>query len=44
MLNEPVSILFIAETIGVIMLTIFLGIRMVQSAKKRKNNTLKGCE
>lgn len=39
MMNEPVTFLFIAQTIGVILITVFLGIKMVQRAKKRKNNT-----
>jgi len=44
MLNEPVSSLFVVETIGVILGVIGLGILMVRNAKKRKNNTVKGCE
>ncbi len=44
MMREPVTFLFIAETIGVIFFTVFLGIQMVQRAKKRKNNVVEGCE
>jgi len=44
MLNEPVSLLFVVETIGVIVGVIGLGILMVRNAKKRKNTTVKGCE
>ncbi len=44
MMNEPVTFLVIAETIGAVFLTVFLGIMMVKSAKKRKNKTIGECK
>jgi len=36
MMSQPVSLLFIAETIGVIFAIIALGILMVKNAKRKK--------
>lgn len=38
MMREPVSLLFIAETIGVIFVIIALGILMVKNAKRKKES------
>jgi hypothetical protein len=36
MMREPVTLLFIAETVGIILGVIALGILMVRNAKRKK--------
>jgi hypothetical protein len=38
MMREPVSLLFVAETVGVIFVMIALGILMVKNAKRKKES------
>jgi hypothetical protein len=37
-MREPVSLLFVAETVGVIFVMIALGILMVKNAKRKKES------